>query len=444
MRGLTGGGRGMVAAATTSLPERAEQGRNYDYRYVWIRDQAYAGQAAAAAGGLPLLDDAVSFITARLLDDGPQLAPAYRVDGTAIPDQRGLDLPGYPGGSDLVGNHVNAQFQLDAFGEALLLLAAAASHDRIGPDGIRAAHLAADAIAARRQEADAGIWEIDNRLWTHSRLICAAGLRQAARWIGSRGGEAASWSTLADRMVADAARVSTHPEGYWQRSPDDPAVDAALLFPALRGALPADDPRSTATLRAVIDQLTQDGYAYRFRHGDLPLTHAEGSFTLCGFVTALALHQQGEHGRGGAVVRADRPVHRLHRRARRGVGRRRAPAARQSPAVVRARPPPRSCRPPDRPSLAVKGCHDAERIGSPAKLAESSASDSEHIATIEIAGARIHLTHRFMVRFLLIVGCGLLMNPAPEIGRGTTDGMVYLDSQSAHADKLALYLQGNP
>jgi len=295
MRGLTCSGGGMVAAATTSLPERAEQGRNYDYRYVWIRDQAYAGQAAAAAGGLPLLDEAVGFITARLLEDGPHLAPAYRIDGTAIPDQQGLDLPGYPGGFALVGNHVNAQFQLDAFGEALLLLAAAASRDRVGPDSVRAAHVAAEAIAARWHEPDAGIWEIDNRRWTHSRLICAAGLRRAARSLGGRGGpEAASWSALADRIVAETASAATHVDGYWQRSPDDPGVDAALLFAALRGAIPADDPRSVATLRAVIDRLTQDGYAYRFRHDDLPLAQAEGSFTLCGFVTSLALHQQGE------------------------------------------------------------------------------------------------------------------------------------------------------
>ena len=115
----------MVAAATTSLPERAEQGRNYDYRYVWIRDQAYAGQAVAAIGGGELLDSATRFITARLLDDGPMLAPAYRTDGTTVPDQHRIDLAGYPGGFDLVGNHVNQQFQLDAFGEALLLLASA-------------------------------------------------------------------------------------------------------------------------------------------------------------------------------------------------------------------------------------------------------------------------------------------------------------------------------
>src|SRR5206468_4040520 len=114
LRGLTSTGGGMVAAATTSLPERAEAGRNYDYRYVWIRDQCYAGQAVAAAGAHPLLDAAVEFVAARLLEHGDQLAPAYTTTGAPDPDQRHLELPGYPGGYDIVGNWVNQQFQLDA------------------------------------------------------------------------------------------------------------------------------------------------------------------------------------------------------------------------------------------------------------------------------------------------------------------------------------------
>src|SRR6185312_5164277 len=122
--GLTTGRGGMVAAATTSLPERAERGRNYDYRYVWIRDQAYAGEAVAAAGPYPLLDDAVRFVSERVLSDGPNLSPAYTVIGTELPEEHDLDLPGYPGGDAKVGNQVTDQFQLDAFGEALLLLAA--------------------------------------------------------------------------------------------------------------------------------------------------------------------------------------------------------------------------------------------------------------------------------------------------------------------------------
>ncbi len=180
LRGLTSRTQGMVAAATTSLPERAGAGRNYDYRYVWIRDQCYAGQAGAATGLDDLLDDAVSFVAQRLLDHGDQLAPAYTVAGGNLPDERHLDLPGYPGGTDIIGNRAHQQYQLDAFGEALLLFAAAARHDRLDNDHWKAAQTAADAITRRWTEPDAGIWEIDNRAWTHSRLTAAAGLRAAA------------------------------------------------------------------------------------------------------------------------------------------------------------------------------------------------------------------------------------------------------------------------
>ncbi|MEV4360782.1 glycoside hydrolase family 15 protein [Nonomuraea sp. NPDC049625] len=176
MRGLTGAGGGMVAAATTSLPERSEADRNYDYRYVWIRDQCYAGLASAAAGAYPLLDDAVRFVGARLLEDGPHLKPAYTGTGGPVPEQRRLDLPGYPGGYDLAGSRVTHQFQLDSFGDALLLFAAADRHDRLDADGRRALRTAVAAVEERRRDPDAGIWELDDRAWTHSRLNCAAGL----------------------------------------------------------------------------------------------------------------------------------------------------------------------------------------------------------------------------------------------------------------------------
>jgi hypothetical protein len=292
LRGLTSSGGGMVAAATTSLPERAEAGRNYDYRYAWIRDQCFAGQAVAAVGAHPLLDQSVRFVSDRLHADGPRLAPAYTVTGGRVPDQRRLDLPGYPGGFDLIGNRVSKQFQLDAFGESLLLLAAAAAHDRLDSAGRQAAEIAAAAIAGRWQEEDAGIWEIDNQSWTHSRLTCAAGLRAAARTCASAA-LATEWAGLADVIVADTARHAVHASGRWQRSPADDSLDAALLLPAIRGAVPADDPRTVETLRAYYRELTQDGYAYRFRHDDRPLQDAEGAFLLCGFMLALALHQQG-------------------------------------------------------------------------------------------------------------------------------------------------------
>ncbi|MFI1164654.1 glycoside hydrolase family 15 protein [Streptomyces sp. NPDC020801] len=293
LRGLTAHGGGMVAAATTSLPERAEAGRNYDYRYVWIRDQSYAGQAAAAADAPELLDAAVRFVSERLLTDGPRLAPACTVHGTPVPGQRELDLPGYPGGFSRIGNHVEKQFQLDCFGEALLLFAAAERQDRLDGDGWKAAETAVRAVAERWREPDAGIWELDGRPWTHSRLTCVAGLRALA---GAAPGRplAGTCTDLADTLFAETAASSVHPDGHWQRTPDEPAADAALLLPALRGALPADDPRTRATLAACRGQLTDDHFIYRFRHDDRPLEEAEGAFLLCGFLMALAEHEQGD------------------------------------------------------------------------------------------------------------------------------------------------------
>jgi GH15 family glucan-1,4-alpha-glucosidase len=234
----------------------------------------------------------VSFVRDRLLEDGAHLVPAYTVDGDPVPDQRVLDLPGYPGATKVyVGNHVRGQLQLDAFGEALLLFAAADGLDVLDADGWKAAEAAVEGITQRYEEPDSGIWELEPRRWTHSRLTCAAGLRAVA---GRRADRAAEWMGLADRIVADTGRDCVHPHGRWQRAPDDPGVDAALLLPAIRGAVPADDPRSVATWRAVIDELTEDGYVYRFRHRAGPLAEAEGAFLLCGFHLALATHQQGD------------------------------------------------------------------------------------------------------------------------------------------------------
>lgn len=100
--------------------------------------------------------------------------------------------------------------------------------------------------------------------------------------------------SLAEALVADASTDSLHPPGHWQRSPADTRVDAALLLPAIRGALPASDPRSRATLGAVRDELADDYFLYRFRHDQRPLADAEGAFVMCGFAMALALHQQGD------------------------------------------------------------------------------------------------------------------------------------------------------
>ena len=150
--------------------------------------------------------------SSRLLEDGPELKPAYTVTGGAVPDERALShLVGYPGGTDKVGNWVNQQFQLDAFGEALELLATASSLDRLDTEHWDAVETAVAAIERRWQEPDAGIWELDNQRWAHSRLTCVSGLRAIAK--EAPGPQSGRWSGLADAILADARRTACTPTG---------------------------------------------------------------------------------------------------------------------------------------------------------------------------------------------------------------------------------------
>jgi GH15 family glucan-1,4-alpha-glucosidase len=298
LTGLTSSSGAMVAAATASLPERMDGVRNYDYRYAWIRDQCYAGLAVASHGPHPLVSNAVRFITDRLHADGAGLRPAYTVRGGVIPAERSLRLPGYPGSAARTGNRVNKQFQLDGLGEVLQLLAAAARHDMLGGEDWRAAEIAATAIEQRWGEPDAGVWELDNQRWAHSRLTCVTGLRAiaaAADWTpGSHGSRQASgWSALADKILASLSDC-VHPTGRWQRAPSDERLDTALLLPGIHGVPGPDDPRTDATYRAVIADLAEDGFVYRFRQDSRPLHRAEGAFLLCGFWMAQAASAYGD------------------------------------------------------------------------------------------------------------------------------------------------------
>ena len=305
LAGLTSSSGGMVAAGTMALPESMQRGGSYDYRYAWIRDQAISGQALSTIGADPLMDRQTRFVIERVLEHGAKLKPAYTVKGGRIPTERHIDVPGYPGGSDVVGNKVGSHFQLDMSGDILLLLAAAARHEMLEVEGWRAVQIIIDAISERHNEADNGIWELEKRQWTHSRLMCAAGLRAIAA-IPQASGEAAQWLSLADQLVAEVGRTSVHHTGRWQRAADDERLDASLLVPALRGATAFEDPRNAATIEAVAKELTEDGYVYRYSHSDRRLGQDEGAFLLCGFWLALAKHRQGDHGAAAQLFERNR------------------------------------------------------------------------------------------------------------------------------------------
>jgi len=253
---------------------------------VWLRDQAYAGLAVSVLEPLPLLDEAVAFTTARVLEHGDQLAPAYRLDGSLPPAENHLDLPGYPGGAVVTGNWVRGQFQLDSMGELLQLYAAAGRHEHLSTDDERAITTIVETITSRWTQPDAGVWELEDDRWIQSRLASVAGLRVAARDVP--GTDTVRLLSLADAIMAETSKRGLGPDGAWKQAPGRPGVDAALLLAPVRGALPADDPRSRATLAAVTDQLAQDGYLYRYAADDRPLGSAEGAFLMCGFAMSLA------------------------------------------------------------------------------------------------------------------------------------------------------------
>ena len=337
LAGSTSTGGGMVAAATMSLPERAREGRNYDYRYAWIRDQCYAGQAVAAVGPHPLLDDAVRFVRrSAARPTAPISARLHDERRARCPTSARSTFPGYPGGADIVGNQVNQQFQLDAFGEALLLFAAAARHDRLDADGWRAAEIAAARSRTRWQEPDAGIWELEPDEWTHSRLICAAGLRAISRSRARAASSRLAGSRSPTRSSRTPRPAALHPSGRWQRSPGDERIDAALLLPAIRGR----DPAPTTHARSPRCEpspttSTEDGYAYRFRPDARPLGEAEGAFLLCGFLMSLAARQQGDRVERGRWFERNRAACGPPGPPVRGIRHRATPAAREPATGVR-------------------------------------------------------------------------------------------------------------
>jgi GH15 family glucan-1,4-alpha-glucosidase len=168
----------------------------------------------------------------------------------------------------------------------LQLYATAAFHDHLESDDQRAVELLLNLIQRRWNEPDSGIWEIEEAWWTHSRLACVAGLRSIA--IYDTGVEPEWITGLADTILKETSRRCLGRDQVWRQRPDRPGVDAALLLPPVRGALSPSDPRSLATLRAVQDQLVDDGYVYRYAGDDRPLGRTEGAFLMCGFALCLA------------------------------------------------------------------------------------------------------------------------------------------------------------
>ena len=280
----------IVAAPTTSLPEWLGGGRNWDYRYTWLRDASWTLDAMLRLG---FHDEAEAFFwwlmhASRLTQ--PRLQILYRIDGSTHTDERELDhFEGYRGSAPVrIGNSAGDQMQLDLYGavlEAIWLYAKEVG--RLDGDTGKEVARIADYVAEHWRDRDNGIWEVrDKRAdYIQSKAFCWVALDRACK-LAQKGlisnGER-RW-----RATADEVRAFVDGEGWdadlqsYVRAPDLRELDASLLTLAL---LSVHDPlgeRIRGTIDAVERELREGPYVYRYRGGD-GLEGEEGAFLTCSF-----------------------------------------------------------------------------------------------------------------------------------------------------------------
>jgi GH15 family glucan-1,4-alpha-glucosidase len=294
----------LVAAPTSSLPAPVGGIRNWDYRYTWIRDAAYAVFAMRRVGFVNEADAYLGWVL-DAFERSRQAKIMYTLDGGRIPDEReDGELEGYRSSAPVRwGNGAADQIQHDVYGEVLdcadQWVKAGGQLDPTLWDGL--SHLADTAGTAWR-EPDQGIWEVrsSGRVFTYSAAMCEVALERAAA-VGERlglSGPLARWrseaAALRETILTrawneDAKTLCEHLDG-------GDSLDASLLALSLRGVIPADHPKMMATTAAIAERLSAgDGLLYRYRHDASPdgLAGDEGAFLLCSFWLVDNLAHQG-------------------------------------------------------------------------------------------------------------------------------------------------------
>jgi GH15 family glucan-1,4-alpha-glucosidase len=290
----------LVAAPTTSLPERPGGDLNWDYRYTWLRDASLTLYALLALGlrteGDPFFDWICSRVAGSDLVEDDGLRVMYDVDGGSDHRERELShLDGYLGSRPVrVGNAACTQTQLDIYGEVLDCFSTAAAWGRTEKLSLWEDYRPlADWICVHWERPDAGIWELRgaDRHYVHSKVMAWVALDRAIRDAEQYGlpGEVARWRLNADLIHRDVLAQGWDAEaGAFRQSYDGGGVDAANLLLGVVGFLPPADPRVLSNLDRTRAALGDGGLLVRF-HDDGDVA-GEGAFTLCSFwlVNALA------------------------------------------------------------------------------------------------------------------------------------------------------------
>jgi len=291
---------GIVAAATTSLPEDFGGERNWDYRFCWLRDAAMTLEALLEHGYRDEATEWRDWLLRAVAGRSTDLQIMYRVDGGRDLPERELDhLAGYAGSRPVrIGNAAVGQVQNDVLGEVMCAfeLARAAGLEE-SKDSWSLQRKLVDELLARWREPDRGIWEVrgDPRHFTHSKVMAWAAVDRAIRAVEKHGlsGPVERWRAERDAIHADVLARGWNDElGTFVQSYDAEHTDAALLQIAQVGFLPADDPRvlsTLATIRAELEVAPGLLRRYPTERTDDGVAGDEHAFLACSFWLADAL-----------------------------------------------------------------------------------------------------------------------------------------------------------
>ena len=294
----------MLAAATTSLPESPGGERNWDYRYSWIRDSTFMLWGLYSLGFEWEANDFFYFIADVAEAEEGQLQIMYGIDGESELVEKTLDhLSGYEGARPVrIGNGAYDQDQHDVWGAMLdSVYLHTKSRDSLPERVWPLLKKQVEAAIENWRDPDRGLWEVrgDPKHFTSSKLMCWVALDRGARLAEIREelDLAAKWHQIADEIKADICENGTREDGVFTQHYDTDALDASVLLMPLVRFLPAEDERICATVRAVQDELTQDGLVLRYRveETDDGLSGEEGTFTICSFWLVSALSEIGDH-----------------------------------------------------------------------------------------------------------------------------------------------------
>jgi GH15 family glucan-1,4-alpha-glucosidase len=296
---------GIVAAPTTSLPERVGGVRNWDYRFCWLRDATLTLLAMLQAG---YNEEAVSWrrwLLRAVAGNPADVQIMYGIAGERRLEERELDwLPGYEDSNPVrIGNAASEQLQLDVYGEVLEALYQTRKHGAEGDDNVWSLQLKLlEWLETGWRRKDSGIWEVrgPERHFTYSKVMAWLAFDRAVRYVEEfeREGPVDRWRSIREEIRAEILeRAWCEEKQAFAQSYDSDRLDAVLLLMPLAGFLRADDQRFVSTTEAIRRELSVDGLLMRYLPDESPgvdgLPPGEGVFLPCSFWLAQVLALQG-------------------------------------------------------------------------------------------------------------------------------------------------------